>query len=124
MPLVPSVRAITVPIALRQRGVEMKLVLNNKPAEPATPEPGLLAMLKQAHKFLKALTDGTGLTIAELATRERMDVSDLSRVIRFAFLAPDLAEAIVEGRQPVELTRHQLSRLPSSPTSGPVSELC
>lgn len=56
-----------------------------------------------------------GLTIADLATRVQMDVSDLSRVIRFAFLAPDLAEAIIEGRQPVELTRHQLSRLTELP---------
>ena len=93
----------------------MKLILNNKPAETSTPEPGLLAMLKQAHHLLQALTDGAGLTIADLATRERMDVSDLSRVIRFAFLAPDLAEAIIEGRQPIELTRHQLSRLPELP---------
>lgn len=109
------VRTIMVPIALRHRGVEMKLILNNKPAEPSTPEPGLLAMLKQAHHLLQALTDGAGLTIADLAMRERMDVSDLSRVIRFAFLAPDLAEAIMEGRHPIEFTRHRLSRLPELP---------
>jgi site-specific DNA recombinase len=109
------VRTISVPIVLRHRGVEMRLVLNNKPTDPSTPEPGLLAMLTQAHQLLRALTDGAGLTMADLATRERMDVSDLSRVIRFAFLAPDLAEAIVEGRQPVQLTRHQLSRLPELP---------
>jgi DNA invertase Pin-like site-specific DNA recombinase len=113
--LASVVRTITVPIALRHRGVETKLVLNNKPAALSTPEPGLLTMLKQAHQFLQALSDGTGLTIAELATRERIDVSDLSRIIRFAFLAPNLAEAIVEGRQPVELTRHQLSRLTALP---------
>ena len=87
----------------------------HKPAEPSTPDPGLLSRLKQAHQLLQALTDGTGLTIADLAAREQMDVSDLSRIIRFAFMAPDLAEAIIEGRQPVELTRHQLSRLPELP---------
>jgi site-specific DNA recombinase len=117
------IRTITVPIALRHRGVETKLVLNNKPAEPSTPDPGLLSMLKQAHQLLQALTDGRGLTIADLAAREQMDVSDLSRIIRFAFMAPDLAEAILEGRQPVELTRYQLSRLPELPISGPISEL-
>jgi DNA invertase Pin-like site-specific DNA recombinase len=109
------IRTITVPIALRHRGVEIRLVLNNKPAAPSTPDPRLLSMLKQAHQLLQALTDGTALTIADLAAREQMDVSDLSRVIRFAFLAPDLAEAIMEGRQPVELTRRRLSRLPELP---------
>jgi hypothetical protein len=32
------------------------------------------------------------------------------RVLRFAYLAPDLAEAIVEGRQPRTLTVKQLLR--------------
>ena len=70
-------------------------------------------MLKQAHLLLQALTDGTGLTIADLATRERMDVSDLSRVIRFAFLAPDLAEASSRVTGRTDAT--QLSRLTELP---------
>ena len=34
-------------------------------------------------------------------------------MIGFAFLAPDIVETIVEGRQPMELTAARLMRLPS-----------
>lgn len=111
----PALHTITVPIALRRRGVERKLVLGNKPAPSAAPDPRLLSLLKKAHQLMHKLTDGAGLTIAELAECERLDVSDLSRIIRFAFLSPDITQAIVEGRQPVELMSHQLSRLPELP---------
>ena len=38
-------------------------------------------------------------TIAELAAAEKIDSSYLSRVLRLNNLAPDIIEAIVEGRQ-------------------------
>jgi hypothetical protein len=105
---------ISIPTTLRRRGVEMKLVLH-KAANITTADGCLLALLRQAHQLLRSLTDGSGLTIAELAARERIDVSDLSRTLRFAFLAPDLCEAIVQGRQPIEWTRHSLFRLSELP---------
>ncbi len=106
---------ICIATALRRRGVELKLVLNNKAAETAKADEGLLALLKHAHRLLRSLTDGSDLTIAELAARERLDVSDLSRILRFAFLAPDLCEAIVHGRQSIEWSRHSLFRLSELP---------
>ncbi|TGS09819.1 recombinase family protein [Mesorhizobium sp. M2E.F.Ca.ET.209.01.1.1] len=108
--------AITIPIELRRRGIETRLVVNNKGgAEASAADPGLLDLLRQAHRLLGTLTDGSGLTIADLAERERMDVSDLSRVLRSAFLAPDICQAIIEGRQPTELTRKRLFRLSELP---------
>lgn len=112
----PALYTITIPIALRRRGVERKLVLGNTSApSSAAADPRLISLLKKAHQLMHKLTDGAGLTIAELAECERLDVSDLSRIIRFAFLSPDITQAIVEGRQPVEVMSHQLSRLPELP---------
>jgi hypothetical protein len=111
----PAPHTITVPIALRRRGIKTRLVLGNRSAPPSAPDPGLVSLLQRSHKLLHKLTDGAGLTIAELAERERIDVSDLSRILRFAFLSPDIAQAIVEGRQPIDLMPHQLSRLPELP---------
>lgn len=109
---------IAIPIELRRRGIETRLIINNKGASQASiADPGLLDLLRQAHRLLGALTDGSGLTIADLAERERMDVSDLSRVLRFAFVAPDICQTIVEGRQPIELTRKRLFRLSELPNS-------
>ncbi|RWI92116.1 recombinase family protein [Mesorhizobium sp.] len=108
--------AIATPIELRRRGIETRLVVNSKgAAEAPGADPGLLGLLGQAHRLLGALTDGSGLTMADLAERQRMDVSDLSRVLRFAFLAPDICQAIIEGRQPIELTRKRLFRMSELP---------
>jgi hypothetical protein len=39
-------------------------------------------------------------SITELATAEKIDRSYLCRVLRLTLLAPEIVEAILEGRQP------------------------
>lgn len=39
-------------------------------------------------------------TINELASAEKINASYVSRVLRLTLLAPDLVEAILDGRQP------------------------
>jgi site-specific DNA recombinase len=41
----------------------------------------------------------------------------VARVIHLAFLAPDIAQAIVDGRQPPDLTAERLMRLVPLPTT-------
>ena len=50
-----------------------------------------------------------------LAQRERVGRSYFTRLVRLSYLAPDITEAILDGRQPRELTADKLlahSRLP------------
>ncbi len=54
------------------------------------------------------LLAGGGTTIAEIAAREGRQVSQLSRQIRLAFLAPDIVEMILTGSQPVTRTPERL----------------
>ena len=52
---------------------------------------------------------------AALAKREGVSRSYFTRLIRLSYLAPDITQAILEGRQPRDLTPDQLlahSRLP------------
>jgi len=41
---------------------------------------------------------------AEIARRHGLSEAHVRRLLRFAYLAPDIVEAIVEGRQPRTLT--------------------
>ena len=50
-------------------------------------------------------------------TQEKVDEGDVSRMIGFAFLAPDIVEAIVHGRQPIELTAEKLKRQQNLPSA-------
>ena len=52
---------------------------------------------------------------AALAKRERVSPSYFTRLVRLSYLAPDITEAILDGRQPRDLTADKLlvhSRLP------------
>ena len=47
-------------------------------------------------------------SLEELAKAEKINSSYVSRVLRLTLLAPDIVEAILDGRQPVEMTLARL----------------
>ncbi len=106
---------LTVPIALRHRGVEAKLVVRAAHGEAAAPDNYLIALVARAHRWFDQLARGEIGSILEIAQREGADPSDVGRNIRLAFLAPDIVEAILAGRQPVELTARRLRRMGALP---------
>lgn len=54
------------------------------------------------------LGSGEFATIAELAEREGIAPSYMTRVLRLTLLAPDIVEAILDGRQGSEVTLARL----------------
>jgi hypothetical protein len=50
-------------------------------------------------------------TIDELAAAEKINSSYVSRLLRLTLLAPDIVEAILDGRQPDELALPRLMEL-------------
>ena len=53
-----------------------------------------------------------GKTYEEIATENAIPTDRVRKAIRYAFLAPDIVRAIVEGRQPVGLTSSYLLQHP------------
>jgi DNA invertase Pin-like site-specific DNA recombinase len=100
----------TVPKVLKRRGVEAKLVVSTAQGEIAAPDENSIAMLVRAHRWLDQLAKGEIGSAREISRREKIDTSEISRIIRLAFLAPDIVEAVLAGRQPVELTPRHLMR--------------
>ena len=72
---------------------------------PSTGEPdiSLIHALARAHLWLKALSDGTYQSIDELANVAKWNSKVIRKVLRLAFLAPDITEAIFLGSQPKSL---------------------
>jgi site-specific DNA recombinase len=99
-----------VPLRIKRRGVEMRLVIAGPPDSPTNPDPVLLKEIRRAHRCFEALVSGQVGSVAELATLEEISDRYVSSVLPLAFLAPDIVEAIAAGHQPSDLTAHRLIR--------------
>ena len=93
---------VRVPFTIRKRGGR-KLAIAADGSTLAPPRPRidntLVKALARAHRWNRLLESGRYGTAAELAAAERINPSYVSRVLRLTLLAPDIVEAIVEGRQ-------------------------
>ena len=64
----------------------------------------LVKALARAFRWKRMLESGEFTTIAELAQREGIAPSYMTRVLRLTLLAPDIVETILEGRHGPEMT--------------------
>ncbi|BAQ16621.1 hypothetical protein GL4_1163 [Methyloceanibacter caenitepidi] len=107
---------IEVPMRFRRRGVEAKLVVAGHQESRSDPDPSLVGLLTRAHDWLDRLRRGDAQSIQQIARAESIDRSHVTRVVNLAFLSPKITKAILEGRQPTELTAKWLlksaARLP------------
>jgi site-specific DNA recombinase len=98
-----------VPMQMKRRGVEMRIVLEGD-ATPNRVDLPLLKAVARARSWADELVSGKVRSVGELARREGIDSRSVRRLIPLGFLAPRIIEAIAEGRQPVELTVEALTR--------------
>ena len=109
-----EVISLTVPVAFKRSGLELRLLVpGNVTATRA--DHSLVRLVARAHQILGRLSGDPELTVADVAREDGLNKSYVSRLVRLAFLAPDIITAILEGRQPVTLTANKLmadTRLP------------
>jgi site-specific DNA recombinase len=98
-----------VPMQMKRRGVEMRIVLEGD-ATPNRVDLPLLKAVARARRWAGDLASGKVRSVNDLARREGIDGRSVRRLIPLGFLAPRIIEAIAEGRQPVELTVEALTR--------------
>jgi len=109
-------QTLSVPIRLRRAGREITMRIDGTdPFATAKPDARLVKLLIRARRFNAALVGSDGVPFAALAKREGVSPSYFTRLVRLSYLAPDITEAILDGRQPPDLTADKLlahSRLP------------
>ena len=99
---------------LKRTGIEMRIVVDDV-SEPANVDPVLIRLLLRAHAIRDRLLQDRSLTLKEIAAEEGISSSYVTRLVRLAFLAPDLVTAILNGKHPPQLTAKRLmndTRLP------------
>ena len=107
---------LSVPVKLRRSGREIKMRIDGTdPFATAKPDARLIKLLIKARRFNAALVRSDGVPFAALAEREGVSPSYFTRLVRLSYLAPDIIQAILDGRHPRNLTPDKLlahSRLP------------
>lgn len=101
---------ITVPIRFERRGGRKIVIspITDQPP-PQRPDNALIKALARAHRWQRMVETGEHASIADLAKAERINQSYVYRLIRLTLLAPDIVEAILNGRQSPAMTISSLT---------------
>lgn len=70
----------------------------------------LIKAVVRAFRWRRMLESGRFATIHELAAAEKINSSYVSRMLRLTLLAPDIVEAILDGRPPSAMTLPGLTK--------------
>jgi hypothetical protein len=97
---IPDSVTLHVPFRIVKRGGRKEMQLPAGASLPRQADSVLVKALARGFRWKRMLESGEFNTIAELAMREGIAVSYLTRVLRLTLLAPDVVEAILDGRQP------------------------
>ena len=105
---------ICVPLTVRQAGRNRPIVLVAGTGTPRR-DADLIALVADARRWMDDLLEGRAASVAEITERDKVRPGTVSRILPLAWLAPDISSAILEGRQPVDLTARLLRDLPELP---------
>ena len=103
---------LTIAARLQRAGREMRMVVQNA-NDQRPPDPALLRVLARSHDIQTRLTQNPDLSIHDIARDENVTAAYIYSILRLPWLAPDITDAIVNGRQPPRLTARKLIRLPT-----------
>ncbi|WBV41601.1 hypothetical protein [Pseudoroseomonas cervicalis] len=99
---------VHVPLAIRRRGGRKRVVApEGAPGVTVLStraDPALVKALAWGFRYRKLLDQGRYASITEMAAAEKIDRGYLGRLLQLTLLAPEIVEAILDGRQPEGIT--------------------
>ena len=96
-------------IAWKRCGAELRMIVPaGGPSDSGRKIPSLLKAVARAHDWYECILSGAACGPRDIAQQTNLSERYVSRVLRCAFLAPDIIEAILDGRQPPDLTVEKL----------------
>lgn len=106
---------VTIPMQWKRRGGRKVIIAPDggdvwAPAKPRHDET-LIRALARANRWKRMLEEGIHGSVSEIAEAEKIDRSYVNRLLRLTLLAPDIQEAILDGRQPKGMKLEELVRV-------------
>ncbi|WP_137179177.1 hypothetical protein [Roseomonas sp. AR75] len=95
---------VVIPLRVKPRGGRKAMVTPGVLALERRQDITLIKAVARAFRWRRMLETGRFATINELAAADKINSSYVSRVLRLTLLAPDIVEAILDGRQPEGMT--------------------
>jgi site-specific DNA recombinase len=122
-PTAPVTIVLPSDVRLTRTGRAMRLIDTSGATTSGEPNAALIRLVAQAHR-LWGMLRSERIDITRLAGREGMSAAYLTRVLRLAFLAPAVTEAILAGTQPAQLTVHRLTLGEAVPADWILQQAC
>ena len=96
----------------QRRGGRKRIVAPDRcelaPATKPQPDSTLVKALAWAWRWQRLLDDGISTSVSKIGEAEHIGKSYVSRILRLALLAPDIVEAVLEGRANTGLVLERL----------------
>ncbi len=105
---IPETVTLHVPFRIAKRGGRKEMHLPDGVRPDRKADNTLVKALARAFRWKRMLESGEFATIAELAEREGIATSYMTRILRLTLLAPDIVEAILDGTQGPDVTLARL----------------
>ena len=108
MTAIPQMLTVHIPLTVRWRGGRKVVIAPDGTEAPVVGagriDSTLVKALARAFRWRRMLESGVVSTVGEIAAREKINKSYVSRVLRLTLLAPQIVEAILDGRQAEGIT--------------------
>ena len=105
---------VSVPLTIRRRGGRKQIIGpdgavarqsdNGAGVVPVHGDPALIKALARGFRWRRMLEEGRYASISEMAKAEGIERGYVGSLLRLTLLAPDMVEAILDGRQPEGVT--------------------
>ena len=105
---IPETLTLHVPFRIVKRGGRKEMQMPDGATQRRRTDSTLVKALARAFRWKRLLESGEFVTIAELAEREGIAPTYMTRVLRLTLLAPDIIEAILDETQGPEVTLARL----------------